>query len=421
MPDRVVLLSVPQLRQRDVTPGALASLEALVARGGMTEFLPAFPSLAAASFATLVTGTLPGDHGLIGDAYFDRDAGHVVTRPFPDALIKGPKLWERLKARRPDAKALAWFTPNLQGAHIDLAAWVGEESGLATQPANLADSLERSFGPYPAPRALPAGEPLPIAATAWMLRTASHLINQEGPDLSILRVPYLGQVARRYGPDGREACRAVIELERILSTFLASLPRSTVVLVATESVATPVIAPFHPNLVLRDLGLLEFTSAEGGGLDIDLQRSAAFALTDHQLCHIYLNDPSVAATVAAAFSSASQDAIDTVASGQRRARLGLNHPHAGDVVLVACPDCWFAPNWWQRRHERPANLASGSRLALGGDFDPSKVRGSHGALPPSSEYHGVAIASKPGLLPDLAPIAIGDLAGLIGRLLGLDR
>ncbi len=56
MADRVVLLLIPQLRQRDVTPGALASLEGLAARGGVAEFLPPFPCLAASAFASIVTG-----------------------------------------------------------------------------------------------------------------------------------------------------------------------------------------------------------------------------------------------------------------------------------------------------------------------------------------------------------------------------
>ena len=80
MAERVVLLSIPQLHLRDVTPGALASLEALSARGGLAELVPAFPGLAASSFATLITGTGPYEHGLIGNTYFDRVARRVVPR-----------------------------------------------------------------------------------------------------------------------------------------------------------------------------------------------------------------------------------------------------------------------------------------------------------------------------------------------------
>ena len=81
MADHVVLLSIPQLRHRDVTPGALASLDELAAHGASAELMPAFPGLAASSFATLMTGTGPYEHGVIGNTYFDRAERRVAGRP----------------------------------------------------------------------------------------------------------------------------------------------------------------------------------------------------------------------------------------------------------------------------------------------------------------------------------------------------
>ncbi len=367
----------------------------------------------------MVTGVDPLVHGLIGDTFFDRQEGKVVGRPFPDAVIAGPKIWERLRAAWPESKSLAWFTPSLPGAAVDLAAWVDPRAGVVTQPPELASRLAERFGPYPAARFLPGGQPLPMNSIAWILQTAAAMIAEARPELALVRIPLLGQVARRFGPDGRETCRAVIELENVLKPFLAALPRNCVVLAATESMATPVIAPFCPNLVLRDLGLLELVPAAGGGIDIDLEASGAFAVTDHQLCHIYVNDPGAIGTVAAGFSGASSDAIDAVATGRRRLKLGLDHARCGDVVLVSCPDCWFAPNWWSRRDERPARLDTGSGLAAAGDFDPHLVQGSLGAPPPAPGYHGVLIASCTGLLPDGLPHNCRDLASLIALVLDL--
>jgi predicted AlkP superfamily pyrophosphatase or phosphodiesterase len=420
MPDPVVLLIIPQLRRRDVTPGALACLDQLGRKGAVSELQPTFPSLAAPVFASLATGLEPGEHGLIGDAYFDRETRRVVTRPFPDSAVGGVKIWERLHQVRPEAVSLAWFTPNLRGATVDIAAWVDPRDGLTTNPPELAASLQGRFGPYPSPRALPADEPLPRAASAWALKTAAAAIQEHHPELALVRLPALGQIARRHGPDGGAVSRAVVELEPLLKAFLASLPPKAVVLVVTESVVTPVLAPLYPNLVLRDLGLLEFIPAPGGGLDIDTEKSAAFALTDHQMAHVYVNDPSVTATLAAAFSTAHADAIDQILSGRRRARLGLDCPRAGDVVLVACPDVWFAPHWWQRRDETPADFRAGSGLAFGAQHDPRTVLGSLGAPPPSPDYLGVAVSSRADLIPLAGTLAASDIHQLIEHVLELD-
>lgn len=400
MTERLVVLSIPQLRHRDLTPGALASLESLVRRGGVAEFCPAFPSLPASAFASMVTGTRPSQHGIVGEAFFDRAIGQVVSRPFSDHHVAGFKIWERYAGLHPGVPTMAWFTPSVRGAAVDLAAWVDSEDGVATDPPDLAQTLARDFGPYPAPRVDPGGEPLRLEASAWILRTAAALIQRASPGLALVRVPYLGQVSRRYGPDSPQANRSVLELERILRPFLSGLAPEVTVIAVTESVSTPVTEPVYPNLTLRELGLLEFQPAAGGGIEVDTRTSAAFALADHQICHVYLNDPGVAASVASAFSDSEQEGIASVLGGAQRRRLGLDHPRAGDLVLVARPEHWFASNWWTRSDERPAHPEAGTGLALDARIRPEHVCGSFGAPPPSPDYHGVIVSSRPGVLPE---------------------
>ncbi len=412
----IVLLSIPQLRTRDVAPGGLASLDAIVGRGAEAELEPGFPGLAGSSFATIVTGEPPSRHGLIGNTYYDRASRKVVPAPLPDSAVTVPRLWERFKAARPGSKTMLWFAPNSCGAAVDLAAWVDKSWALDTEPAGLRDQLIAVSGPFPRPEAGSQGEPPRLEATAWILKTAAATLRAHRPDLAILRVPYLGQIARRYGPDGREAGRAVRELEGVLAPFLKAVPPGSTIIAATETVVTPVSGPAFPNRVLRSLGLLAVRPAEGGGVDCDLDRSAAFALVDHQIAHVYLNDPSQAATVASAFAGEFGDGVATVAPGEKRADLGFGHDRAGDVVLVAEADRWFAPDWWRNPAEAPRRLEGSCGLARStpqGRIDPAHVRGSLGAPPPSPEYHGVLVSSDPNLLRGLSHLALVDLAGLL--------
>ena len=232
-----------------------------------------------------------------------------------------PRLWERLRGVRPGARTLLWFAPNSQGAAVEVNGWV-EGSSPAARPEGLADELIRDFGPYPCP----SGEAPTPEATAWILRTAGAAIRGAPADLAIVRVPYLGQVARAVRPDGRESGRAVRSLEGMLGPFLKGLPRESLVVAVTESITTPVSAPVFPNRILRDLGLLMLRPAEGGGMDICLDGSAAFALADHQVCHVYLNDPADMGPVAAAFAGPRGEGIDQVASLGERAAPGWTIP-----------------------------------------------------------------------------------------------
>ena len=135
MAERVVLLSIPQLRRRDVTPGCLASLDAVAAKGAISEMVPPFPGLAASSFATLTTGTGPYEHGLVGNTYFDREARRVVPGPLPDSAVQAPRVWDRLRAARPEARTLLWFGPNSRGAHVEISAGVDAEWQVETNAA----------------------------------------------------------------------------------------------------------------------------------------------------------------------------------------------------------------------------------------------------------------------------------------------
>lgn len=404
-----------------MTPGALASLESLARRGSLVNLVPAFPGLASSSFATMMTGAGPHEHGIVGDTYFDRDAGAVAARPLPDSAVTAPKLWERLRRARPGARSLLWFAPNTRGADVEISACVDGGTRLSTRPEGLAADLIAKFGPYPCP-APSGGEPPRLEAMAWILATAGAVIAEELPDLSVVRVPFLGQVARRYGPDGREAGRSVRTFEAGLREFLAVLPKGTAVVAATESVTTPVSAPIFPNRILRGLGLLALRPSPAGGPDIDLARSAAFALADHQICHVYLNDPKQVGPVASAFSGPRGDGIAQVASDGQRAALGMDHPRAGDLVLVAEPDRWFAPDWWSRPAEAPRpGAASGCGLAhstAGGLLlDPAHVRGSLGAPPPGEAYLGVVVSSEPLRPEEVAgPLYARGLAPILQRI-----
>jgi predicted AlkP superfamily pyrophosphatase or phosphodiesterase len=419
MSERVVLLSIPQLRRVDVTPGALASLDAVAAKGGIRDLVPTFPGLSASSFATLVTGVGPRRHGVIGNTYFDRAGGKLVRPPLPDSANEAPKIWNDLRQRTPGARTMLWFAPNSEGAEVEVSAGLDACWQVKTSPEGLGETLMGEFGDFPRPGADPEGEPPRLEATRWILQTAAHAIRAERPELAIVRVPYLGQVARRFGPDGREAQRAVCELETVLKPFLEAVTvQGCSVMAATESISTPVSGHVEPNRVLRELGLLKMVEAPGGGLDVDLQGSAAFSVADHQLCHVYVNNPSEMAAVAAAFSGEHADGIALVAPNGQRAKLGLDHPRSGDVVLVAHPDRWFSCSWWEKSAERPdpARCRSGLPPAkVGVPIDAEHVLGSMGAPPADVSYLGVVVSSSGGLFDSDRGLGNHDLASLILR------
>jgi hypothetical protein len=215
---------------------------------------------------------------------------------------------------------------------------------------------------------------------------------------------------------------------------------------AVDRVATP-------NLALREAGLLAVRDGPFGET-IDTFESRAFAVCDHQVAHVHAQD--AAALGRARDALAGIPGVGRVLSGVERAEVGLDHPRAGDLVLLASHDAWFAYPYWidDRRapdfartvdiHRKPgydpcelfldprlrlpkvrvarrlAQKALGFRYRLDVvPLDPWVVRGSHG-VPPADPADGpVLVSEDPAAASSVRSLA--DLKAHALRRLGLDE
>jgi predicted AlkP superfamily pyrophosphatase or phosphodiesterase len=106
---------------------------------------------------------------------------------------------------------------------------------------------------------------------------------------------------------------------------------------------TPVDTPIHLNRLFREKGWLAIREELGLEL-LDCGASKVLAVADHQVAHIYLNDPSLAGTVRGLLEA--QPGIESVLGQSGKAALGLDHPRAGDLVAVATERAWFTYYYW---------------------------------------------------------------------------
>jgi hypothetical protein len=120
--------------------------------------------------------------------------------------------------------------------------------------------------------------------------------------------------------------------------------------VVNEYTHVPVSRPVLINRALRQAGLL---LARPGpfGEQLDTFESGAFAVCDHQIAHVYVNDPADVPRVRDALADLA--GVGKVAVGEQRVELGLDHPRAGDLVALAQPDAWFAYPFWLDDRQAP--------------------------------------------------------------------
>lgn len=443
--DHVILLSVPGLRARDITEERATMLHGWADAGALAELVPSFPCVTSPVQASMLTGLPPGEHGVIANGFYHRDRRTVEFWVGHHDVVQGEPIWDALRRARPELTSAVWHAQNIKGASADVIvtpAPIHEPDGTTklwcySKPDGLYSDLLAALGHFPLQHYW--GPLANIKSTQWILDAAFWLHQRQAPNFQYIYVPHLDYAAQKFGPDSPEAAAAVEELDQALEEFAVRLAETetgedAVFLVAGEYAMTEVTDMVFPNRILRQARLLHVKDVDGRE-QIDLADSAAFAMVDHQLAHVYVADPTRREEVASLFRGL--PGVAGVYVGDERDRVGLNHPRSGEIVLVSTEDRWFQYYWWLSDDRAPAFARTVDIHAKPGYdpvelfFDPATrgiplnahlVKGSHGAAATHEHHLAALICSDPD-----GPVVAGqkyrdvDVKGMVLELMGAEE
>jgi predicted AlkP superfamily pyrophosphatase or phosphodiesterase len=311
------------------------------------------PGVTCTAQASMLTGKLPREHGIVGNGWLYRDTMEVRFWQQSNRLIEAEPLYvtahKRAKVRGEAfscAKLFWWFN---QGAAVDISVTPKPHYGadgnkafdILSTPDELAGRLKVKLGDFPFPSFW--GPMAGLPCTEWIARCAAEVLRERRPTLTLVYLPHLDYEPQRQGRDC-DWPRIVGELDRACEPLLdAAQQVGARIWVTNEYTHVPVQRPVYLNRALRQVGLL---IARPGpfGEQLDTFGSSAFAVCDHQLSHIYVNDTSLLEKVRDVV--AQQEGVGRVLCGAERAEIGLDHPRAGEIVVLAQNDAWFAYPFW---------------------------------------------------------------------------
>ncbi|HEV3005166.1 MAG TPA: alkaline phosphatase family protein, partial [Pirellulales bacterium] len=124
----------------------------------------------------------------------------------------------------------------------------------------------------------------------------------------------------------------------------AARTRGAEVVVLSEYAITAVDRPVHINRVLREHGFIETRREPLDWETLDCGASRAFAVSDHQMAHVYVRDGRDLHAVAEMLRRT--EGIERVLDRQGQAEFGIDHPRSGELVAVAAPGAWFTYYFW---------------------------------------------------------------------------
>jgi predicted AlkP superfamily pyrophosphatase or phosphodiesterase len=212
-----------------------------------------------------------------------------------------------------------------------------------TKPGELRGDLQRRFGTFPLFQFW--GPKASIRSSAWIADAAIHVDQEYDPTLSLVYLPHLDYALQRLGPDHRDLDRYLRQIDRVARRLIAHFENAGAeVIVLSEYGITPAWKAIDLNRHLRKAGLLALRE-ELGREYLDAGASTAFAVADHQVAHVYVNDPGQREQVRSLLSTI--DGVGEILDDAGKRREGLNHPRAGDFVLVAQEGAWFTYYFWE--------------------------------------------------------------------------
>jgi len=435
MPSHIVVIDlVGAVPKHFGRPALFPELAAIFRTGGVRPLEPVFPALTCPVQVSMTTGTLPSQHGIIANGLFDRAERKPTLWTWPGSKIERPPVWEMLRKRMPRAKSAVMFFQGLKATTADI--YVNPHPKHTpdgktipwcdSAPAGLYERLAEKLGHFPLHKYW--GPMAGIESSEWILNASLRALAEFKPELSLVYVPHLDYVGQRCGPDSAEFAAEARLVDGLVAGFIRDLgkafaPSKPAVLLVSEYAMVPVSRAALPNVALRDAGLLNVAEREDGEL-LDLGASRAFAMVDHQVAHVYADD-GVVDDAAAALGEL--PGVAEVCRGERLRELGVAHPNAGELVLLAEPDAWFAYYWWHDPAKAPPFARTVDIHRKPGydpvelfidpatksiPLDPGLVRGSHGLPPKGPGDCGVLAVSGPPI-PTTGNINAAALAPML--------
>lgn len=307
------------------------------------------PAVTCTAQVSILTGETPQQHGIVANGWLYSDTMEVRFWQQSNLLVQAPLLYDMLATRGiRTAKLFWWFN---QGANVDIAVTPKPHYGadgskafdVQSYPEPWARRLTQKLGPFPFPSFW--GPMAGLPCTEWIARCAAEiLLAPDPPQLTLVYLPHLDYEPQRLGPRNCDWKKLVGELDAACAPVLDAAKKiGAAVWVVNEYTHVDVDQPVYLNRALRQAGFL--TARDGPfGEQLETYASQAFAVCDHQIAHVYVNDPRQVLRVRDAIAGLA--GVDRIFVGDERAAIHLDHPRAGDLVVLAKSNAWFAYPFW---------------------------------------------------------------------------
>jgi predicted AlkP superfamily pyrophosphatase or phosphodiesterase len=401
-----------------------------VSRQNLATIDPVLPAVTTSVQSTYVTGKWPAEHGIVGNGWYDREDCEVKFWKQSNKLVHAEKIWERAKKEDPNftCSTMFWWYNMYTAAEYSVTPrpnYLADGRKMPdcySHPAELRDELQAKLGQFPLFQFWGPGAN--IKSTAWIADASMMTDDKYDPTLTLIYLPHLDYCLQKFGPDFSKVNKELQEIDQVVEKLVKFYEKkgASIILLSEYGIA-PVNNPIHLNRLFRENGLLQIRVERGLEL-LDPGASKAFVVADHQVAHVYINDTTVTEKVKKLLEKV--PGIALMLDRQAQADYQINHERAGEFVLMADEKSWFTYYFWlddakapdyarvvdihKKPGYDPVEMFMTSKARAGYKLlrkkagfryvmdviplDATLIKGSHGNIKTSSEFHPILITNN---------------------------
>lgn len=412
MVKHLIVLDIAGLEPRHISEDKTPNICSLSGKGELARVRPVFPAVTCTSQASILSGTYPGQHGIISNGLYNRETHTVSFWEQSSSLVQAEKVWDIVKRGGRGRTTAMLFWQNTMYADADIV--------LTPRPLHMEDrmimwcysrppgfyekisyaigkfDLSTYWGPFASNK-----------SSVWIGRATELVLERQKPNTLFTYIPHMDYIFQREGiaPNTlKDEIRFVDHIvgNMIKKTIDLGIREQTQFVILSEYGFSDVTSDIPLNRVFREHGLLAVREIEGREY-IDFEYSSAFAMVDHQVAHIYIKDANLQQVKRILDGI---EGIEVVLDREGKKLMNINHERSGDLIAISDSDRWFSYYWWFEEEKSPP-FANRVDIHRKPGYDPSElfidgktkgipmngkmVKASHGRVPSLSDDAGFAV------------------------------
>jgi predicted AlkP superfamily pyrophosphatase or phosphodiesterase len=409
----IIILDIVGLESSHLSSNLIPNIANIANEGESFKMEPVFPAVTCTVQASLLSGQYPNKHGIISNGLYDKNNYTVSFWEQSSSLVQADRIWDIAKRQNNSSfKTAVLFGQNTMYCKSDVVITprpLHMEDGMImwcySKPLGYYEDLKQKYGEFNL--ATYWGPLASYKSSEWIVQAACDTLENERPNLMFTYMPHLDYSVQRFGKNSNEVRQDLTRADDLVGqviqkTIDLGIKDDTRFIIFSEYGFNDVQLQIPLNRKLREAGLLSVRTINDREY-IDFELSKAFAMVDHQISHVYINDGN-SEQIKRVLENI--EGIERVLSTEDKKTLNINHERSGDLIALANKDSWFTYYWWNDDTKAP-NFAKTVDIHRKPGYDPAelfidpttksiplnanRIRASHGRPADNTTEEGLAL------------------------------